>query len=171
MGYEVHLVKTESWTDDENRFLQTEWDEILSKYVSASEWLYFDGEGISVKNPSKEQIVTLVRIANQRGWKVQGDDGEDYGADGNEIPEEPGPPIRRPPWNPIREWLETRRLMKDVGPCPFKVGERVRYFARTGVVKGIDKRANHGTGRITVRFENGDEHNFLFFGHGLEKMD
>src|SRR5688572_14145577 len=138
MGYEVHVVKTENWTHDENRFSRAEWDEILDKYASASTWLYFDGEGISVKNPSKEQVVTLVRIATQRGWRLQGDDGEEYGPDGNEIPEEPTPPVRRPLWNPIREWLETRRAMKDVGPCPFKAGDRVRYFARTGVVTKVD---------------------------------
>jgi hypothetical protein len=40
------------------------------------------GDRVTVKNPDEEILVKMYRIASALGAKVQGDDGEEYGADG-----------------------------------------------------------------------------------------
>src|SRR5260370_37337973 len=106
--------------DEENAFSQAEW-EALRPPGETADWLYYSGSEITVKNPSKRQIVAFVKLARDHGWKVLGDEDEEYDVDGNGIPEEPSPPVGKP-WNPLKNWLARREAQKSVGPCGVKVG-------------------------------------------------
>jgi hypothetical protein len=84
MGYELHLVKKGWWFDIENQFTENEWQNLRGKHPVPG-WLYFLSGDISAKNPNESQIITLVKIAKNNGWPVQGDDGETYSEDGSPI--------------------------------------------------------------------------------------
>jgi hypothetical protein len=102
---------------------------------------------------------------------VQGDDGESYDAAGN--PVEPPPPgvLAR-----IASWIASRTSRGaepvDASTLPFKVGDRVRdSLGHFGNVTEIDVRANHGLGRVTVRYEDGRVLSSMAIAHGLERAD
>jgi hypothetical protein len=84
MGYELHLVKSGNRLDEENKFTESEWGNLRSKQ-SIPEWVCFSCGDISVKNPQKSQIITLVKIAKGNGWSIQGDDGESYSENGTPV--------------------------------------------------------------------------------------
>ena len=159
MGYNLYVVKSRGCLDQRNRFTEAEWNEICANHQVA-DWLCFDGNDITVKNPSREQIVALVHVAKTRGWSVQGDDGESYADDGSSIP------AARPPIPTLlcrlRQFLDLYRGTKatpksvSVAACPFKVGDRVRTTYRSGgVVISADPTGHHGRGSIKVRFPDG----------------
>jgi hypothetical protein len=159
MGYGVYLVKARNWFDDENKFTETERNVIRARH-GVADWLYFGGEQVSVKNPSREEIIALVRIAKTFGWAVQGDDGETYAEDGSPIPVPPSPEqgffgrLRRL-LNEYRVSRAIQKRMRGVG-CPFKVGDRVRTtHRRGGVVIEIDPKGHQGMGSIKVTFPDG----------------
>lgn len=159
MGYELHLVKKGEWFDEENKFAESEWQNLQSKQ-SIPDWVYFSGGDIAVKNPTKSQIIALAKIAKVNGWLVQGDDGETYSEDGTPTPaavqkSDLFEPIRKL----IREFKARReisQMMKGV-ECPFKIGDQVRALgaAQSGTVIEIDTKANHGIGSFTVKLQNG----------------
>ena len=173
MGYNVYLVKTRNWFDERNRFTEADWSEIRAKH-SVPDWLFLVGGKITVKNPSKNQIVQLVGIAKERGWTVQGDDGETYDEDGSPI-SAPAPP--QPGFSDrfrflIREYRAKKTIRKSMKgvQCPFKVGDKVRTLYRTGgVVTRVDPKGNHGMGYFEVRFPNGAILGGMFVAHGFEK--
>jgi hypothetical protein len=175
MGYELHLVKNGHWFDEENKFTESEWKGLQKQ--SIPEWVYFSNGDISVKNPKKSQIITLVEIAKNNGWTVQGDDGETYSKNGTPIPAEgEKPSIFEPLKNLIREYKAKRKIkqmMKGV-VCPFKIGDKVRALgaAQTGIVTEVDYKANHGIGSFTVKMENGTTCKaFGFHAHTYKKED
>lgn len=175
MGYDLHLVKTGDWFDPAGQFTEKEWEELKRNYA-VPDGLYFSNGGILVKAPEESQIVTLVKIAKENGWFVQGDDGETYSDAGSPIP----PKEEKPSlydriafrYREFRAKKDIKKLMEDV-PCPFKVGDRVRVqHGRTGgVVVEVDSKANHGCGRIKVEFPGGDVLQCWFVGHPFEKED
>ncbi|MEW6618498.1 MAG: hypothetical protein AB1422_03990 [bacterium] len=171
MGYNLYLVKKENWFDKENVFTQTEWEDIQKYQIS--NWLYFDEGTITIKNPSKEQVIDFVKMAKRYNWFVQGDDGEKYSEDGSPIYEKPK---KSGLFGGIRylisELLAKKKIehsMKSV-TCPFKVGDKVKTTHRTGgVVIDIDPKANHGLGSIKVKFPDGVVLGGTFIAHGFEK--
>ena len=64
MGYNLYVVKSRGCLDRRNRFTEAEWNEICANHQVA-DWLCFDGNDITVKNPSREQIVALVHVAKR----------------------------------------------------------------------------------------------------------
>lgn len=48
-------------------------------------WFNFDRGDVVVKNPDAEILAKMWAIAQKLGARVQGDDGELYGANGNVI--------------------------------------------------------------------------------------
>jgi hypothetical protein len=159
MGYDVYLVKTRSLFDEENKFTETEWKTLCAKHRVA-DWLHYDGDDITVKNPSKEQLVALVRIARSCGWTVQGDDGETYAEDGSLVP---AAPLPKPGiLSRLKHLLSGHRADKSIEnsaqeiACPFSVGDKVCTTYRSGgVVISVDPSGHHGTGSIKVRFPDG----------------
>lgn len=176
MGYELHFVKKGRWFDEENKFTESEWKDLRDK-GSIPEWVCFGAGDISVKNPDTCQIIAFVAIAKGNGWSVQGDDGESYSDNGEPIPvpeEKPG--IFEPIKKFIREYKAKRKIkqmMRGV-VCPFKIGDKVRMLgaAQSGIVSGIDYKANHGFGSFTVKLENGTIHKTVgFHAHTFQKED
>lgn len=48
-------------------------------------WFDFSQGNVAVKNPDSAILEKMWRIARKLGAKVQGDDGEEYGADGGVV--------------------------------------------------------------------------------------
>jgi len=175
VGYDLYLVRTKDWFDEGNRFEEQEWNEIRTKYP-VSDWLHFHNGLITAKYPDKDRIVVLVQIARAYSWKVQGDDGEEYGLDGTPIQIEV-PPVQgeglmlfQKVKRVIADYRSRRSIRKSSFVCPFKVGDRVRILHRRGgVVIGVDEKANHGLGSIKVKFPDGVVLRGPFIGHGFEK--
>jgi hypothetical protein len=177
MGYDVHLVKRGHGSDEGNAFTTEEWNSIVRE-LGAVEWVSFFDGAVSSKYPSPEQLVALVRVAQAHGWSVQGDDGEEYGLDGQPIRETPGPREHQGFFKGLiaafANWRAKRHIrssMKGV-VCAFKAGDRVKDSCRTGgVVTKVDPDANHGMGLIKVRYPDGVELRYAFIGNGLERED
>jgi hypothetical protein len=173
MGYNLYLVKTLDVLDEANKFTATEWTTLCATHQVA-EWLYFDGDAITVKNPSEEQVAALVRIAKSCGWTVQGDDGETYAEDGSFIPSAPAP--RPGLLGRLMHFLSRHRTMKATQKltreitCAFSVGDKVRTTHRSGgVVISVDPSGHHGMGNITVRFPDGVTLSGMFTANGFQK--
>ena len=159
MGYNLYLVKAGNWFDEENKFTPAEWSELRAK-PRVPDWLYFDGNKITVKNPSEEQVIEFVGMAKAWGYTVQGDDGETYREDGSHI--FPAPPPKAGFFHTLRHAIDERRAKKRIQKsmegvtCPFQVGDRVRTTHRSGgVVIEVDPKGNQGLGSIRVRFPDG----------------
>ena len=172
MGYNVYLVKRGNWWDANARFDRKEWDRLRASRP-LPDWVSFEQGTITVKSPTREQVIEFVSLARATGWSVQGDDGETYGADGAPHPE---PPVRpgflTAALKPLRELFakwSIRRSMRGV-VCPFQVGDPVRTTLRTGgVVIAVDAHGNHGLGGIKVRFSDGTVIGGFFVGHDFHK--
>jgi hypothetical protein len=131
-------------------------------------WFDFRDGRIVVKNPDEPTIERMLIVARALGARVEGDDGEIYDSPGGT----PRPP-RVSLGARLRGWLAKRRPAPGFEPVqvPFAVGQRVRDFrGHTGTVIAIDVAANHGLGRIEVRFDAGGEVTFAAVGHGLEPV-
>lgn len=73
----------------------------------------------------------------------------------------------------VGTWFGQLRPTPRVEPAevPFAAGQRVRDFrGQMGTVVAIDAQANHGMGRIEVRFDDGRELTFSAVAHGLEPV-
>jgi hypothetical protein len=127
-------------------------------------WLDLSNGCISTKNPDQPLIEKMLEIARQLGAQVQGDDGEVYG---------PGPSAERR----TRSFLKVvTGLLSEIFPArrgrrstpPFSVGDRVRdVWGREGLVIEVDPDAEHGLGRIRVRYPSGLILTSLLRAHGL----
>ena len=54
----------------------------------------------------------------------------------------------------------------------FTRGQRVQDFrGQTGTVLEVDPKAEHGLGRIRVKFDDGRELSFALVGHGLTGVE
>jgi hypothetical protein len=172
VGYNLYLVKQGDWWDANARFGPAEWDRLRASRP-LPDWVWFEDGTITVKSPTREQVIEFVGLARAAGWSVQGDDGEIYGADGVPVPAPPARPgIVDAVLKPLRELLarrSIRRSMRDV-VCPFQVGDPVRTTLRTGgVVIAVDANANHGLGSIKVRFSDGTVLGGFFVGHDFRR--
>jgi hypothetical protein len=172
MGYNLYFVKRGHWYEPDNRFGQVEWSRLKESGL-LPDWVYFDDGVITVKSPTKAQVMTFVRLAKTHGWFVQGDDGETYDEDGAPFhASATGPGLLSTILKPLRHFLDKRKIqrsMKGVA-CPFRVGDRVRTTLRTGgVVIEVDEKAHHGLGSIKVRFPDGSVLGGFFVGHDFQK--
>lgn len=66
-------------------------------------WFDFRRGNIVVKNPENDAVIKMHAIAQALGGRVQGDEGEDYGPDGEPLPAAPPAPEpaleqERKPW-------------------------------------------------------------------------
>ena len=174
MGYNVYLVKHGNWWDAEARFGREEWDRLRASRP-LPEWVSFEEGTITVKSPTREQVVAFVGLARDAGWSVQGDDGETYGANGAPAPESPERPgFLTAALQPLKEFFAKRSIRRSMRGvvCPFQVGDRVRTTFRTGgVVIAVDANANHGLGSINVRFSDGTVIGGFFVGHDFHRED
>lgn len=52
-------------------------------------WMWHGGGNIQAKNPDREIVAKMWRIAQRFGARVVGDEGEEYGADGSDLTPRP----------------------------------------------------------------------------------
>jgi hypothetical protein len=172
MGYNLYVVKRGNWYEPDNRFGQEEWGR-LKESGQLPDWVYFDDGVITVNDPTKEQVVTIVRFAKTHGWFVQGDDGETYDEDGASLhTSATDPGLLSTLLKPLRHFLDKRKIQRSMkgAVCPFQVGDSVRTTFRTGgVVIDVDEKAHHGLGSIKVRFPDGSVLGGFFVGHDFQK--
>ena len=172
MGYNVRFEKPLIPGQEPDRFTPGEWEAFQSKHPRL-DYAYFAGGSITCKNPSQEQLKELAKIAYRQGWRLLGDDGEYYDENANAIaPKAPEQGFFSKIKNVFADARAARQIEKEMRDvvCPFKVGDRVRFLDRRGgVITGIDKRANHGLGRIEVTFPDGAVIGGMFPDGGFEK--
>ena len=131
-------------------------------------WFDFRRGRVVVKNPDEPTIGKMLAVAHALGARVEGDDGEIYESPGGR----PRPP-RVSLAARVGVWLSQLRPTPRVEPTevPFAAGQRVRDFrGQMGTVVAIDAQANHGMGRVEVRFDDGRELTFSAVAHGLEPV-
>lgn len=172
MGYNLYFVKRGNWYEPDSRFGQEEWGRLKESGL-LPDWVHFDDGVITVKSPTKEQVVTFVRFAKTHGWFVQGDDGETYDDDGAPLRASAIPSgLLSTILKPLRHFLDKRKIQRSMKGvvCPFRVGDSVRTTFRTGgVVIDVDEKAHHGLGSIKVRFPDGSVLGGFFVGHDFQK--
>jgi hypothetical protein len=194
MGYDLHITRKENWFDEDGPpIAEDEWRRVIEEdpelqldaetrcvmsdgeYVFAS-WNgepgalgYYNGE-ITTKNPPESLVRKMVAIAQRLDAKVQGDDGEVYRPDGTAPRERKV--VRRPGLlQRVKDWFGARRNAREwqAGVPAFKVGSRVKdSFGRRGSVTEIDRHAEHGAGRLSVRFDDGNEVCYALIAPGVE---
>jgi hypothetical protein len=131
----------------------------------AEVWFDFRRGRVVVKNPDEPTIEKMLVVARALAARVEGDDGEIYESPGGR----PRPP-RTSFADRIGGWI--RRLTpapkREPLTVPLTVGQRVRDCrGQPGTVTAVDLEANHGMGRIEVRFDDGRQLAFVVIGHGL----
>ena len=171
MGYNVYLVRPGRGRD--SKFGRDEWDRLRASGRLA-DWIYFEDGAITVKSPTREQVVAFVGLARAHGWSVQGDDGETYDTDGVPVPAPAHSGFLAATLAPLRDLLARRSIRRSMRGvvCPFQVGDPVRTTFRTGgVVIAVDPKANHGLGSIEVRFADGLVLGGFFVSHDFRKEE
>jgi hypothetical protein len=107
----------------------------------------------------------MVAIARGFDARVVGDDGEIYSS-GDEGPVYPKVAFR----DRLRNWVQSLRPappIEEITP-PFAIGDRVLdFYGRECTVVKLDPKANHGLGRVKVRYDDGREPTFALAGSPL----
>jgi hypothetical protein len=127
-----------------------------------------------VKNPDAPTIAKMVSVAGQLGARVQGDEGESYPETGGPSPPPPPEPAKESLIGRIAGWFGRGTAVPGQGgaPAEFTPGERVQDFrGQPGTVLEVDPGAEHGLGRLRVKFDDGRELSLALVAHGLTKVD
>jgi hypothetical protein len=140
------------------------------------EQVWFDWRDgcVIVKNPDEPTIAKMVGVAELLGARVQGDEGETYPQPTDPSPEDPPEPTGEPLIGRIAGWLGrvSASLAEGGLTAEFAPGERVQDFrGQTGTVLEVDPQAEHGLGRIRVKFDDGRELSFALAAHGLTRAE
>jgi hypothetical protein len=200
MGYVLHITRKEDWTNDtgptideaewrlliqedpelaldlDTRCVMTRGEVIFAAWKSEKGALGWCGGEVTASNPDETLIAKMVQIARKLDARVQGDDGEIYREDGSSFDPRAGAvaPPRVTMVGRVTRWFQHRRTtreLQDAAPR-FRAGDRVKGFmGRLGTVVEVDRRANHGMGRVRVRFDDGREVDFAYVASGLEIID
>lgn len=171
MGYGVHITRRKSWSDAGGPTItEQEWLARIGGDADLAS-LVWDRGNVDAKNPDTVLIRKMVSVAAVLSATVQGDDGESYDSAGNPVPPpQPGILSRIATWAANRASPGATPLA--AASLPFQVGDRVRdTWGNLGSVTEIDVRAEHGLGRITVKYEDGRTLSSAAIAHGLERAD
>jgi hypothetical protein len=171
MGYGVHITRRKSWSDaDGTAITEQEW---LAQVGGDSDLasLYWDDGNVDAKNPDTALVRKMVSVAAVLRATVQGDDGESYDGAGNPVPSpQPGILSRIATW--VANRTSTGATPVAASSLPFQMGDRVRdAVGHLGSVTEIDVLAEHGLGRITVKYDDGRTLSWTAVAHGLERAD
>ncbi len=92
MGYELHITRKAAWHDETGPGITLdEWDKLAAGdpdllSTNFNGCFYSDASGnIVAKNPEKPVRAKMYQMAQRLGAKVQGDEGEFYGPDGEPL--------------------------------------------------------------------------------------
>ena len=178
MGYDLHITRRKQWTDAGDDITASEWLNYVAgdaemklsskdgRYWAAwsgssalpQPWLDWEDGTIYTKNPDEALVRKMCMIARALSARVQGDDGEFYGDDGNPLPAPKASlgqriidAFRRPTAPPPR----------PAPPPDFAVGDRIQdVWGRDAIISAIDLHANHGLGSVSIRYQDGREVTF-----------
>jgi hypothetical protein len=189
MGYDIHITQPKSWSEnrakqispqdwlawienDHELTLSPESGPYFARWSGRSAhpdpWLDWSRGNIYTKNPDEALIDKMVAIARALRVEVQGDDGEIYRG-GHETLYYPKPSLL----DRALRWLQA---MRPVAPLPrirppFDVGGRVRdAWRREATVIEIDAEAEHGLGKVKVRYDDGKIVTFTLAASGLDPV-
>lgn len=197
MGYELRITRRDFYNDDHGPEISSkEWlavvdnDEELHldaengpyfakfigdcRYGRGKGWFDWANGCIFTKNPDEAILAKMLKLAEALNAKVQGDDGEIYvkpDLDSGFLEAKasaPEPSL----FDRLRSLFRTT-LSPPVNrdELPFKVGDRVRDpWGAEGLVMEIDRGAERGLGKITVRYEDGRILHVAIVAHGLERV-
>ncbi len=191
MGYDLHITRAKFWSENEDcKITPEEWLAIAAqdpelglerkngpystnwsgKSVLSEPWLNWSAGNIYTKNPDWALINKMVEIANRLGAVVQSDDGEIYPG-GDKAPYFPKPSLHERLLSWFRQLApRAEKPFSEVKP-PFKVGDRVRdAFRREAVVIEIDPKAEHGLGKVSVRYDDGRILSWMLIAAHLEPV-
>jgi len=191
MGYNLYITRrdktlmptkdSEIALEEWNRWVESDpelrFDESLGEHTAfwsgrsdlEIPWLQWGDGCIETKNPDDALIAKMVSIAEALGASVRGEGGERYGG-----PFEPEPIERPTILQRLRSWWQSRASSPaelEVSDLPFRVGDRVRDVfgdRNPATITKIDLNADHGMGRITVRYDDGRIGHHVAISHGLE---
>lgn len=187
MGYDLHIMR-EGGIPLEEWLAQTKEDPELSQDpdsgpgfmnfspdTSEGWFSWSDGEIVS-KYPDLRTRQKMVALAQGLGARVEGDDGEVYGADGEP---EPFPTPPETPKSSKPGWLarvvnRTQDVLSRLSspPGPFRRGQRVRCSVQgEGVVLACDRSGVPGMGGVKVRFDDGSVEVRSACASGLDPID
>jgi hypothetical protein len=190
MGYDLHITRRVHWSSEGDDITSDEWLSIVATdpelrlqpengpffatwsgiSTLISPWLNWSNGQISTKNPDDALINKMVAIARKLGAVVQGDDGELYNSAQDAHKPRETVSFFTIYFRRLGLWLEKWFIRPKLPVPPFRVGDRVvNSFGNLGIVKTIDRRAEHGYGTICVRYDNGSEETMLLFAHGLSR--
>jgi len=170
MGYDVHITRRNLWSDGGGiSITEQEWLTCASTDPTLAPLVWNHGN-IDAKNPDHALVLKMVSVAADLGATVQGDDGEFYDSEGTPVQRKTGLLSRAISWVRNRASSGAKRVAPS--SLPFKVGDRVRdSWGNVGSVTSIDVGAEHGLGRITVKFQDGRTLHWAAHAHGLERVD
>jgi hypothetical protein len=174
MGYDLHITRRRQWTDPGDDITSDEWLAYVARdpeltlsaengphwatWSGVSElsepWLDWDDGNVYSKNPDDSLRRKMSAVATALHARVQGDDGEFYDDHGNALPE-PKPSLIAQLVSFFRRLLARPRMAP---PPDFAVGDHIRdVWGKPAVIVSIDRKATHGLGWVTIRYENGRE--------------
>ena len=190
MGYDLHITRRKHWPDTGDDITADEWlahvrrdselrlqpqaGPYFAEWIGPSEldepWLDWSNGQIHTKNPDRALMDKMVVIASQLGATVQGDDGEIYGG-GGKAPRQPTRSLGELVAGWFARLLPERVLKIEHERLPFGVGDRVRdTWGNEHTVIQIDPKAEHGTGLIRTRRDDGTELGHMMYAHGLSPV-
>ena len=172
------MISIEEWQTCVTNDLELRMDDTLGEHTAVwsgpSEhevpWLQWNNGSIETKYPDDALIAKMASIAASLNAHVEGEDGEIYDGKGSV-----NPPERRGLIDRVKNFFTRISApppdLEDLAEIGFKVGDRVHDVfgdQNLATVTKIDLAADHGMGRITVRYDDGRIGNFAAIAHGLE---
>jgi hypothetical protein len=189
VGYDLHISRRKNWSSEGRDIAAREWlayvesdpELTLSKEngdhfalwsgpsKNPDPWLDWHDGNIHTKNPDEALIDKMIVIARALQAEVQGDDGEIYRS-GHEPPYYRQPSLR----DRFLSWLRSLRPAKPLTPIrpSFTVGDRMLDgFHRECTVIEIDPKAEHGLGKVVIRYDDGKVMTFALVASGLRPRE
>ena len=196
MGYELFVTRRQEVFDAGSEIPVAEWLSLVEsdpelelvpemgpyfarflgacRYGDGNGWFDWSGGNVFTKNPDEALLSKLLAISESLGGRVAGEENETYTEPRlNTGVEKPfaGSKSRVSLIDKLISFLGKRRPRNDT-VLPFDEGDRVSdIWGRVGTVKKIDRRAEHGMGRITVVYDDGREVAEAIVAHGFRSTD
>lgn len=147
--------------------LLTEWRAHSS---GATVWISHFRGNFSIKNPDEECLCKMRQIAKALGARVQGDDGEFYDESPSASKQARQPSLMQRASRVLTSLFPRKPPTTSGLKLDFDIGDRVMdTWGNMHTVIAIDRTAEHGTGIIRTRRDDGQEFGHAIFAHDLTR--